>query len=76
MTATTPVVTGMKPRRKLPAVPETILKKRKRVDEERAAKLKAKKEQNTERLEKRKEYFKRAESYVQEYLAAEADEKR
>lgn len=74
MTATP--VTGMKPRRKLPAVPETILKKRKRRDEERASKAKEHKELQTVRLEKRKEYFRRAESYVQEYLASQADQRR
>ena len=66
----------IRPRKKLPAVPETILKKRKRNDEEKASKRKEQKELKTKRLEKRKEYFRRAESYVQEYLAAQADERR
>ena len=60
----------------LPAVPESILKKRKRVNEAKAQALKAKNLTKLEKQEKRTQYFKRAEKYVQEYLAAEAEENR
>ena len=51
----------------LPAVPESILKKRKRVNEAKAQALKAKNLTKLEKLEKRTQYFKRAEKYVSEY---------
>ncbi|KAF2097931.1 putative 60S ribosomal protein L7 [Rhizodiscina lignyota] len=54
-------------------VPETLLKKRKSQEkerEDRAVKLKEKREQNKE---KRKTIFKRAESYVKEYRDAERE---
>jgi len=62
------------PDKKLPAVPETILKRRKRQAENRAARAKAAIAEKQERRKKRVEIFKRAEKYVKEYKNKERDE--
>jgi len=59
---------------KLPAVPETILKYRKRQAEARAARAKAQAKGRIEKKKKKAEYFKRAEAYVKEYRAEELDQ--
>ncbi|XP_002166340.2 large ribosomal subunit protein uL30 isoform X1 [Hydra vulgaris] len=60
--------------KKLPGVPETILKRRKTLEAIKAARAAAR-IKNTKRLRlKRKEIFKRAESYVKEYRTKERDE--
>merc|ERR1711955_80134 len=56
------------------AVPETILKRRKRQAENRAARAKAAIAEKQERRKKRVEIFKRAEKYVKEYKNKERDE--
>merc|ERR1712095_190824 len=61
---------------KLPAVPETILKYRKRQAEARAARAKAQAKGRIEKKKKKAEYFKRAEKYVKEYRDRERDELR
>merc|ERR1711973_759121 len=62
--------------KKLPAVPETILKRRKRQSEARAERAKATIKARLDRKTKRVEIFKRAEKYVKEYRDAERDELR
>jgi len=62
------------PDKKLPAVPETILKRRKRQAENRANRAKAAIAEKQERRKKRVEIFKRAEKYVKEYKNKERDE--
>ncbi|XP_046855632.1 60S ribosomal protein L7-like [Xenia sp. Carnegie-2017] len=59
---------------KLPTVPETVLKKRKRLEEIKAARAKALLTQKKENKDKRKVIFKRAEQYVKEYRLKEHDE--
>merc|ERR1712213_275394 len=66
--------TDRMPDKKLPAVPETILKRRKRQAENRAARAKAAIAEKQERRKKRVEIFKRAENYVKEYKNKERDE--
>lgn len=60
--------------KKLPAVPETILKRRKRQAESRAARAKAAATDKVNRHKKRVDIFKRAEKYVKEYRDKEHDE--
>jgi 60S ribosomal protein uL30 len=62
--------------KKLPAVPETILKRRKRQAESRAARAKAATTDKVNRHKKRIDIFKRAEKYVKEYRDKEHDEVR
>merc|ERR1712025_1318896 len=62
------------PDKKLPAVPETILKRRKRQAENRANRAKAAIAEKQARRKKRVEIFKRAEKYVKEYTNKERDE--
>merc|ERR1712110_516795 len=62
------------PDKKLPAVPETILKRRKRQAENRANRAKAAIAEKQERRKKRVDIFKRAEKYVKEYKNKERDE--
>ena len=64
------------PDKKLPAVPETILKRRKRQAASRAARAKALVAARKERRVKRVEIFRRAEKYVKEYRNKEQDELR
>ena len=54
------------PDKKLPAVPETILKRRKRQAENRANRAKAAIAEKQARRKKRVEIFKRAEKYVKQ----------
>merc|ERR1711944_325758 len=58
--------TDRMPDKKLPAVPETILKRRKRQAENRANRAKAAIAEKQARRKKRIEIFKRAEKYVKE----------
>ncbi|XP_011450773.1 60S ribosomal protein L7-like [Crassostrea angulata] len=60
--------------KKLPRVPETLLKKRKRNEELRAKFAKAKLENKQKQKEKRKIIFRRAEKYIKEYRAKERDD--
>ena len=62
------------PDKKLPAVPETILKRRKRQAASRAARAKATVVAKKARHAKRVDIFKRAEKYVKEYRNKERDE--
>merc|ERR1712193_397784 len=62
--------------KKLPAVPETILKRRKRQSEHRAARAANVIKDRVARRAKRVEIFKRAEKYVKEYRDKERDELR
>merc|ERR1712076_361513 len=62
------------PDKKLPAVPETILKRRKRQAENRAVRAKAAIAEKQSRRKKRVDIFKRAEKYVKEYANKERDE--
>ena len=62
------------PDKKLPAVPETILKRRKRQAASRAARAKATLLAKKTRHTKRVDIFKRAEKYVKEYRNKERDE--
>ncbi|XP_040576346.1 large ribosomal subunit protein uL30 [Lepeophtheirus salmonis] len=64
------------PDKKLPAVPETVLKRRKRLAENRATRAKAVITSKKTRHAKRIDVFKRAERYVKEYRNKEADETR
>eukprot|EP00088_Acartia_fossae_P016262 TRINITY_DN190_c0_g1_i3.p1 TRINITY_DN190_c0_g1~~TRINITY_DN190_c0_g1_i3.p1 ORF type:complete len:244 (+),score=88.60 TRINITY_DN190_c0_g1_i3:58-789(+) len=64
------------PASKLPAVPETILKKRKRQAEARAQRAKDAVKNKVEKKKKRVEAFKRAEQYCKEYRAEELDQLR
>ena len=60
--------------KKLPAVPETVLKKRKRQAENRALRAKEALKTKIARKAKRVESFKRAEQYCKEYQTKERDE--
>lgn len=60
----------------LPAVPESVLKHRKRRDASRKARLQSAIKKKTEYYKKRKDIFKRAEEYVKEYRLKERDEVR
>merc|ERR1712141_569026 len=60
--------------KKLPGVPETLLKKKKTLAKIRAAKARAHVKQRKAQKDKRKVIFKRAESYIKEYRALERDE--
>merc|ERR1712142_799776 len=60
--------------KKLPTVPETLLKKRKQNAEFRAKRAKAALLMKKQNREKRKVMFKRAEKYVKEYRVMERDE--
>ena len=62
------------PDSKLPAVPETILKRRKRQAENRANRAKEAIKLKVARKHKRAEIFKRAEKYAKEYQDQERDE--
>ncbi len=62
------------PDKKLPAVPETILKRRKRQAAARAERAKATVKAARERRIKRVEIFRRAEKYVKQYREKEKDE--
>merc|ERR1712241_652178 len=62
--------------KKLPAVPETILKRRKRQAENRAKRATALANDRVARRAKRVDIFKRAEKYVKEYRYRERDELR
>merc|ERR1712080_438215 len=53
--------------KKLPAVPEFLLKRKKKNDEARVQKLRAMVKYKYERQLRKKEYFKRAEKYAKEY---------
>merc|ERR1712066_733517 len=64
------------PDKKLPAVPETILKRRKRQQEHRAVRAANVAKDRVARRAKRVEVFKRAEKYVKEYRDRERDELR
>ncbi|CAB3994082.1 60S ribosomal L7 [Paramuricea clavata] len=59
---------------KLPTVPETVLKKRKRLEQIKASRAKALLAQKKANKDKRKVIFKRAEQYVKEYRQKERDE--
>jgi len=59
---------------KLPAVPETILKRRKRQAENRALRAKEAVKSKVARKAKRAEIFKRAEKFAKEYQDQERDE--
>ncbi|CAB3380666.1 large ribosomal subunit protein uL30 [Cloeon dipterum] len=59
---------------KLPAVPESVLLRRKRRDHERLHKVKTALKAKVDRLKKRREIFKRAERYVKEYRLKEREE--
>merc|ERR1712179_20920 len=67
-------IKSIMPDKSLPAVPETILKRRKRAAENRAARAKAVVLAKKVRKTKRVDMFKRAEKYTKEYLAKERDE--
>merc|ERR1711993_21582 len=60
--------------KRLPGVPETLLKKKKTLAKIRAAKARAHVKQRKAQKDKRKVIFKRAESYIKEYRALERDE--
>ena len=62
------------PDKKLPAVPETILKRRKRQAESRANRAKAAVKAKVDRRKKRVEIFRRAEKYAKDYRDQERDE--
>merc|ERR1712066_987578 len=64
------------PDKKLPAVPETILKRRKRQQESRAVRAAQLVEDRVVKRKKRVDIFKRAEKYVKEYRDRERDELR
>jgi len=64
------------PDKKLPAVPETILKRRKRQASARAERAKAIVAAKKTQHAKRKEVFQRAEKYVKQYREKERDELR
>merc|ERR1712142_1141734 len=66
----------MGPDHKLPAVPETLLKKRKRAAESRALRAKEALKTKIAKKAKRIESFKRAEKYVKEYRKEELDQLR
>lgn len=58
----------------LPAVPESVLKHRKRRDALRQKTIQNKIKKRASFIKKRKEIFKRAETYVKEYRLKERDE--
>ena len=58
----------------LPAVPESVLKHRKKRDAYRAKRLQSAIKKKSEHVKKRKDIFKRAEQYVKEYRLKERDE--
>ncbi|XP_030755397.1 60S ribosomal protein L7 [Sitophilus oryzae] len=58
----------------LPAVPESVLKHRKRRAASRAQRLQSEIKKKSDQIKKRKEIFKRAEQYVKEYRLKERDE--
>lgn len=62
--------------RRLNTVPQNVLKKRKAVEQARAAAAAAKVESRKKSLAKRAQIFKRAESYIKEYRSAEKEEVR
>ena len=64
------------PEQKLPAVPETILKRRKRQAESRALRVKDALKAKADKKAKRVESFKRAEKYCKEYRTQELDQLR
>jgi len=59
---------------KVPVVPESVLKRRKRNETLAAARVKKSSQEIKDRRTKRKEVFKRAEKYVKEYRQLERDE--
>ncbi|CAL8144468.1 unnamed protein product [Orchesella dallaii] len=66
---------GPKPTgKKLPAVPESILKRRKKHEVSQQLKLKQAVKQRSLQRNRRVKIFKRAEKYVKEYRAKERDE--
>ncbi|XP_026332714.1 60S ribosomal protein L7 [Hyposmocoma kahamanoa] len=65
---------GKEDSKKLPAVPESVLKHRKRRDALRARRLQVTLKRRSAAVNKRKEIFKRAEQYVKEYRIRERDE--
>ncbi|XP_042907167.1 large ribosomal subunit protein uL30 [Parasteatoda tepidariorum] len=71
--AATKMDTGS-PKKKLPQVPETLLKKRKWQAEQKQKRLAASIKQRKLNKEKRRLIFKRAENYVKEYRRKERDE--
>lgn len=66
----------MKTVKGLPAVPESVLKHRKRRDASRAKRAQSAIKKKSDHIKKRKEIFKRAEQYVKEYRLKERDEVR
>lgn len=60
--------------KKLPAVPESVLKRRKRRDLQRTRRIQALAKQKAKKLANRREYFVRAETYMKEYRQKERDE--
>ncbi|CAH0548103.1 unnamed protein product [Brassicogethes aeneus] len=58
----------------LPAVPESVLKHRKRREQSRTKRLQSDIKKKGEGIKKRKEIFKRAEQYVKEYRLVEREE--
>lgn len=58
----------------LPAVPESVLKHRKRRDALRTKTIQSKIKKRAASIKKRKQIFKRAETYVKEYRLKERDE--
>ncbi|CAG0904269.1 unnamed protein product, partial [Cyprideis torosa] len=61
------------PGKKLPAVPETLLKRRKKLAESKAKAARKEIKQRRRTLAKKSVWFKRAEQYVREYRAKERD---
>ncbi|WP_146132748.1 uL30 family ribosomal protein, partial [Acinetobacter nosocomialis] len=59
--------------KKLPQVPETLLKRRKTNEERRARKAKAALKVKKDQKQKRKLWFKRAEKYIKEYRGMDRD---
>lgn len=60
----------------LPAVPESVLKHRKRREASRAKRTQNTIKKKSDDIKKRKQIFKRAEQYVKEYRLKERDEVR
>ncbi|XP_014216919.1 60S ribosomal protein L7 [Copidosoma floridanum] len=60
--------------KKLPAVPESVLKRRKRRETAKAARLATALKRRVNKYKKRKTIFRRAESYAKEYKLKERDE--
>lgn len=58
----------------MPAVPESVLKHRKRRLAARHAKLQSQVKRRSDDIKKKKDIFKRAEQYVKEYRIKERDE--